>query len=157
MAFINVSGKSDIGIKKWEYTTAAGWMLERLAGKRLASKIELNIKLVPSLYKIEKKIGDCEWKDDNIRPREFIIRIDSSRKKKIQLHTLAHELVHVKQFARGELYDYIYDHKTRWKRQKYDNPFKMSHDQYMNLPWEVEAYKLESIIYNEWINRDENK
>lgn len=153
MPFINVSGKSDAGIRKWEYATAAGWMLERVLGKRLASNIVLNVKLVPKLKQIDDVKGDVCWEDDNTRPREFLIRIDSSQSKSMQMRTLAHELVHVKQFARGELFDYLLSDKTRWKGRKYVLKSKMLLRDYKKLPWEAEAYKYEKIIYEEWLKR----
>lgn len=155
MPFINVSGKSDAGIRKWEYAIAAGWMLERVLGKRLASNIVLKVKLVPKLKQIDDVKGDVGWEDDNTRPREFLIRIDSSQSKSMQMRTLAHEIIHVKQFARGELFDYLQSDKIRWKRKKYNMKSKMLLRDYMKLPWEVEAYKYEKIIYEEWLKRGE--
>lgn len=49
------------------------------------------------------------------------------------LTTLAHEMVHVKQFARGELNESL----TRFKGKDYSNT------KYWDQPWEVEARKLQ--------------
>ena len=46
---------------------------------------------------------------------------------------LAHELVHARQFLRGEINEYNYV----WKGQDYEN------QNYEDWPWEVEAYSLE--------------
>jgi len=58
--------------------------------------------------------------------------------------TLAHELVHAKQFIRGEINDrnYIYGKKD------------YKHASYRQQPWEHEAYMLEDFLHNlYWINR----
>lgn len=49
------------------------------------------------------------------------------------LATLAHEMVHVKQFARGELNESL----TRWKNKD------CSDTEYWDQPWEVEARELQ--------------
>lgn len=54
------------------------------------------------------------------------------------LITLAHELVHAKQYLTGTLSR----DTNRWKGKIYHG--------YENTPWEKEAYKLESILYNKY-------
>lgn len=49
---------------------------------------------------------------------------------------LAHELVHAKQFFRGELHPYL----RKWK----------GHDVQFSQPWEKEAYMLEDQLYNQF-------
>jgi len=55
---------------------------------------------------------------------------------------LAHELVHAKQFIRGDLHPRLY----KWKKQDCKN---MS---YGKRPWEKEAYLLENELYNKFWN-----
>jgi len=58
------------------------------------------------------------------------------------MQTLAHELVHAKQYLRGELCGYT----AAWKGRKPRN-YK-----YENAPWEKEAYRLEEELFNKhWI------
>jgi hypothetical protein len=54
--------------------------------------------------------------------------------------TLAHELVHAKQFIRGELHPNL----NRWKRVDYANV------PYSRTPWEKEAYMMEDVLFNEF-------
>jgi len=58
---------------------------------------------------------------------------------------LAHELIHAKQFIKGELSPKL----QRFKRKYYiKTPYSLQ-------PWEKEAYKMESKIYNMfWVGRD---
>tara|TARA_R110001606_G_scaffold232113_1_gene379656 strand:+ start:70 stop:486 length:417 start_codon:yes stop_codon:yes gene_type:complete len=58
------------------------------------------------------------------------------------MQTLAHEMVHAKQYIRGELNGY----SLSWKGAKPRN-YK-----YENAPWEKEAYKLEKALYEKcWL------
>jgi hypothetical protein len=56
------------------------------------------------------------------------------------IQTLAHEMVHLKQFAMGELND---EH-TKWK----SVPIDSNKLEYHDLPWEVEASSLEYILFS---------
>ena len=121
---------------------------EILLGKRMAKYIYLDIKLTKDLKKKEDAYGYCHIISDNLnKPREFCIELDASTKFDFAqiLTWLGHEFVHLKQFVRGELFDYEYG-KTQWKSRKYDT-FAMKHD---NQPWEREAYRLEGILYEEF-------
>ncbi len=60
---------------------------------------------------------------------------------------LSHELIHVKQYLNGELFDYADGIKSRFKGKLYMNPTKMDWD-YYNLPYEVEAYGRSVGMYN---------
>ena len=52
--------------------------------------------------------------DDNWRPVNHIIQADSKLKLRRPLETIAHEMVHVKQFAKGEMVDVVRANKIRW-------------------------------------------
>ena len=65
------------------------------------------------------------------------------------LSTVAHELVHVKQFAKGELYDSTVKDRTRWHGQW----MKRTPD-YWDLPWEIEAYGREVGLYTRWVREN---
>ena len=57
------------------------------------------------------------------------------------LSTLAHEMVHVKQFAKGELDPAM----TRWKSNRY-----VDHIEYWDQPWEKEARRLQNKLVLEF-------
>lgn len=69
-------------------------------------------------------------------PRDFIIEIDQKQTKDEVLVTIAHELVHVKQY----LYKELNDDQSLWRGKKYE-PDKL---EYHEQPWEIEA---ESVAY----------
>ena len=126
---------------------AAEFYGDRLLGKRMAKNILLEIKLTNDLKKKEQAYGFCHVTDDNLNtPREFYIELDASMKHKLdQLLTwLAHEMVHLKQFVRGELFDYETG-RVQWKTRSYGRV------QYNDQPWEIQAYRLEDKLYKEFI------
>ena len=117
-----------------------------LLGTRMLNNIYLDIKLTKDLKKKEQAYGYCHIIDDDLnRPREFMIELDTSMKHSFDqiLIWLAHEMVHLKQFVRGELFDYETG-KVQWKRRMYGNVH------YEDQPWEKEAYRLEEKLYNEF-------
>ena len=86
--------------------TAARWYAEKLMGKRLTAGLDININLKKNLLDKDGHEGTAIWEDDSIRPKEFTIMLDSTCAIRNILITLAHEMVHVKQWAKGEMYEY---------------------------------------------------
>ena len=126
--------------------SAALWYGAVLLGTRMVKNISLDIKLTKGLKQKEKAYGYCHIIDHNLsRPREFCIELDASMKYGFDeiLIWLAHEMVHLKQFVRKELWDYE-SGRVQWKSRSYG---EMSHD---DQPWEREAYRLEEKLYNEF-------
>lgn len=74
--------------------------------------------------------------------REFDIEIDRTQSMRKMLETLAHEMVHVKQFARRELHPA----NDEWYGKTY-NPKKVD---YWDLPWEIEAHGRETGLFIRW-------
>ena len=119
--------------------------------KDLVKNIDLDIIIVKRLKKKEKCYGYCYLGDtQNWRPREFKIEMDGSVSLKLMLATLAHEMVHLKQWARRQMQDYE-DHRAprRWKSQSIRVTGK-GRLTYRKLPWEKEAYKWEKRLVNEF-------
>jgi hypothetical protein len=94
-------------------------------------KCEINI----TLRKLKGYHGTCL----DIGKREYQIDID----KKLGLGddfttTIFHEMVHVKQLVYKEFFT--------------ECNFYSSHEEYMNLPWEIEAYELQEVLLEQWQN-----
>lgn len=83
-----------------------------------------------------------------VNPREFVIEIDSRLKGDDFITALTHEMVHVKQYARGETKDINMFSKS-WKGAEYISMYSTV-DEYMELPWEKEAYELQEVLCNEY-------
>ena len=119
---------------------------EELLGKRMAKNIYLDIKLTKDMKKKDGAYGYCHIVDDSLsKPREFMIELDTSMRHSFEniLIWLAHEMVHLKQFVRKELWDYETG-RVQWKSRTYG---KVHYD---DQPWEVEAYRLEGILYDQF-------
>ena len=53
--------------------------------------------------------------EDGLNPRDFELEINKSKRLRRLLETVAHEMVHVKQFARNQLYEPSAKQGSRWK------------------------------------------
>lgn len=73
---------------------------------------------------------------------EYIIFLSPKLQLHTLLQTLAHEMVHIKQYAKGQLK--IKNLGVRWCGKM----FKYSQDKgYVNRPWEIEAMQKETLLY----------
>ena len=115
---------------------AAWYYAEKLMGKRTIANLEININLRKDLMDKDNSEGTAIWEDDNIRPKEFLIELDVGVKTRNLLITLAHEMVHVKQWAKNEMYEYYKLDEVRFNKTK----FNMAEIDYWDYPWEIEAY-----------------
>src|SRR6056300_957905 len=109
--------------------------------------LEIMIKGIEDLLDKEGSYGDCTWQDDNNRPRDFLIRIDTALPIATFLETLMHELIHVKQYAKGELGWRSREDITTWHGEKISR--KVS---YFDYPWEIEARGREFGLTEEFLN-----
>ena len=95
--------------------------------KKLMPKMNLDITV--NLCKPTGAMGYCCETDDK---RTFELEINKSQSLRALLETVAHEMVHVKQYARRELDP----NKEVWMGKTY-NPKDVN---YWDLPWEIEAH-----------------
>jgi len=132
---VNVKG-SNKGVRTL-VEVAAEWYAEKLMGKRLTNGLGINIKLDRNLLKKDNMEGSAIYDDDTRRPKNFTVELDSTCSIRNILITLAHEMVHVKQWAKDEMYEYYNTPKmVRFKGKK----FNMDDVDYWDYPWEIEAY-----------------
>lgn len=105
--------------------------------KNMRDSLEIHIHLHNDYFKKNDLYGDCIWEDQHFRPKEFTINVDVSQKDSMVLNTIAHELVHVKQWAKGEMYELQSQRNCyKYKGSKVDRK-KLD---YWDLPWEIEAH-----------------
>ena len=122
----------------------AGYKLMR---EKLADTIELDIELTRNLYKEDGNIGDVIWEDRNHRPKQYAMRIDNSVKMRRILETVAHEMVHVSQFATGRWVEMYKTKKTKW-----EGKILKKVPQYWDRPWEIEAHGREIGLFLQWVD-----
>ena len=103
------------------------WSIKKLGLSRLSS-LNSDVKLKKMK---EGEFGYCSVGDTI---REFCLDINSNVSIKDLVATIIHEMVHVRQFARKEMDT----DGMRWKSRNIPE-----NTDYMDLPWEKEAYRLE--------------
>lgn len=84
--------------------------------------------------------------DSGKKPRSFVMEIDKRLPIEEIMTTIVHEMIHVKQWAKGELIDAVEKGAvvSKWK-----GSTVADHVDYMDLPWEVEAYEQEPILFDQ--------
>lgn len=153
ITLVNVPGKHDT----CELFNAIVFYGEKLMSKRMLLGIDLKIIFVPKLEAHYNIVGDCCWEDDNIRPREFVIRLDADMGKRKMLISLAHEMVHIKQYAKNEMRDMMRcSSSIKWHRETVNT----DDVNYWDLPWEIEAHGREAGLYvrfrSQWLKEKKN-
>lgn len=76
----------------------------------------------------------------------LIMKLDSGLDVENLARTIAHEMVHVKQYATGKLRM----ETQRGKHNFYWNGRKSSVKEYYDMPWELQAFSQESILANKF-------
>lgn len=119
-------------------TQAANLFGKELLPPKLQRFVEVDIIIRSNM----REHGICtpiEWNTLN-KPRVFEVELRKKKSIKSMISTLAHEMVHVKQYAICEMNEY----DTMWRGKKI-NTRKLD---YYNLPWEEEAYSREKDLLN---------
>jgi hypothetical protein len=140
ISFIGATGKKTQRLKD-----ASVFYAELMMDKRIVKNIDLEIKIVDD-YEF---LGHCLPEEDIKNPRYFTIIL---QKNKEMLRTLAHEMVHLKQYAKNELAiddDAIYWYGDIWRP-------KGKQHKYFDSPWELEAYGRDFGLYYRWIEYEES-
>jgi len=109
----------------------AQFCIEKLMPRMQTLNIEISLK------KINGAMGYCLCETK----RDFELEIGTNQRLRRLLETVAHEMVHVKQFARGELTE-----KQAWMGKTYD----INKTEYWDLPWEIEAHGREVGLFIRW-------
>ena len=108
--------------------------------------LEVNISIKRNMIEDEGMFAGVVDTDNT---NTFDMELDSSMSLRKKLLSVAHEMVHVKQFTRGEL---THTNKLTVKRW-YGKDFHDS--KYWECPWEIEAYGRELGLFTMWV--EENK
>lgn len=147
---INVIGKPK-HTTKLKVAAAAEWLAYRLMGKRLAGVVTVDVVMVQGHLKDTGDMGTTFWEDKPSYSREFSLHLDRDMSAKSIMTTLAHEMVHVKQYAKGELKCLLRCSSLhRWKGVLVDDR-TIDYDKH---PWEVEAYALEGKLIEEYMRHE---
>lgn len=129
-------------------------MIEFVENKLMSDineKIILKITFESQLVKKELINGECSSypKHSFNEPSEFEIKLNSSLPLRDLMETLAHELVHVKQYAKGELRDSKVNKQVVFQNRTYD----VEDMDYWDHPWEIEAHGRETGLFIRWAEK----
>lgn len=119
--------------------------LDEFASMLLTPQLKRHIIIHVVFRKKMRYLGLTTVEDYNVvgKPREFIIEIKRNQSEVETIKTLAHEMVHVRQFARGELNE----EGTLWQGRSITRDLD-----YHEQPWEIEAHDLTEILYEEYVD-----
>jgi hypothetical protein len=129
---------------------AANVGLDAMMSKRLKNTLNIDIVIVKDMYKNEYVWGDCDCEDAGEKsPKDYVIRLSYSGVQSFTklLQTLAHELIHVKQFASRQMRTLAGAYRVAYGKEHYYT----TNVKYNDRPWEIEAHAFEESIYNNMI------
>ena len=124
------------------------FVIDKFFNKNKKDKLDITIVFNKEMFKNTKQYGTCIWEDTHYRPTEFTIEIDTEQSMGLMLNTLAHELVHVKQWAKGEFYELQRSALYKFNGSTFDSE-KMD---YWDYPWEIEAHGRAIGLVVQWVN-----
>ena len=81
-------------------------------------------------------------------PTQLVMLLDSALDSEFLISTLCHEMVHVKQLAKGQMKFLPNDAKI-WKGKRYNKKTK-----YLDMPWELDAFSKQEILLRRAIEID---
>lgn len=124
-----------------------------LMDPRMVRSLRIDINITKSL----EVMGECVNEDGTQRSRWFTINLRNKKTDDCIFKTLAHEMVHVKQYAKNELGKEFTVTKgggfkllTNWMGEPWKP--KSKEDGYFDSPWEIEAYGREVGLYKRWVD-----
>lgn len=104
-------------------------------------KIHLTVIFTSRMPDKLKGITFCQHSSESTAYQVIKVRIDARLSKKQQALVLAHEMIHVKQYAKGELM-VIKEQHVLWQGRKYH----YQHNRRHRVPWENEAYQNDHLL-----------
>ena len=125
---------------------AIGFFADKLLTKQLNRHIIVNVVFRKNLNYLGLTYVDDYNSSGKLR--EFTLEIYRDQIEEEILKTLAHELVHVRQYAVGDLNEQA----TLWQGRLMEVNLA-----YENQPWEIEADELADILYEEYIHHERQR
>lgn len=125
--------------------------MQDVCGTRLYNVLEVDLILHDTLATDYDHLGNCAPMDGLYRPREFEIEIASNLQHRHMLTVLSHEIIHAKQYAKGELNE-LMSGEIKWLGKTITPP--KTQTAFNRVPWEVEARGMEEILFLEWAEKN---
>jgi len=113
----------------------------RFFTKECSKQISIKLQFVKrKRIRYNEPCAEVEWVDNPRQPRKFkvVIFVESKPSLRYIISSLAHEMVHVKQYVKNELVDLV---STNYNVSMYKNKkYNLNKTPYFDQPWEIEAY-----------------
>jgi hypothetical protein len=108
---------------------------------------KLEIEVLHRGLKRENALGYCDVVGETVRPRSFLIELDTHMDKKTYATVLIHEMIHLRQWVKGELK--LKASKRYFKGECIDDL------DYYEQPHEIQAHYYEGFLYQSYL-KDRN-
>jgi hypothetical protein len=137
------------------YRHLINFTLEQLISKNLKNKLKLKVYFRKKNTFDKKTVGYlltyATTKTTPVRNAKMYIRVDMSFLN--ILETITHELVHLKQYATGQLNKRIWktDNQVHYRWEKKEMGVQEAIE-YKNRPWEIEAFTKQFPLVDKWTN-----
>ena len=146
-------GTGEKYINELVYRHLINFTLEQLISKNLKNKLRLRVYFRKKSHFDKQTVGylltSATTKTVPIRNAKMYIRIDMSFLN--ILETITHELVHLKQYATGQLNKRIWktDNQVHYRWEKKEMGVQEAIE-YKNRPWEIEAFAKQFPLVDKW-------
>lgn len=134
------------------FRKAIEYYANQLMNPQLARNLKINL-YYQKVLNDKTSLGECEVVGNEKKPRKFNIFIkpmkNSLKNRVDMLSTLAHEMIHVKQYAYSQLrFMDNCSQKTKWNGRNINERLY----EYENLPWEKEAFLGEDRLFVQYVD-----
>lgn len=145
--YIRNAGNKDVGSVIKQAATFYG----RTLLPRSTDELKVYIYLTNELK--YREMGVTEVVDFSLRPKHFNILLNKKLNGRRLFETLAHEMVHVKQYATNQMLDYLNHDGVRFNGKIH----YMEEHEYWMMPWEIEAFGMSYGLYKSFMDYHELK
>jgi RNAse (barnase) inhibitor barstar len=144
--------------KAAEIKEAIEFFARQLMHGKMVNSLTIDVEKVRRL----DVMGECTNEDGNRNPRWFTINLRDAKDDDDVVKTIAHEMVHIKQYAKNELSKELrvakgkgFHMASKWMGKPWFA--KSKEDPYWDAPWEIEAYGREVGLYHKWVEYTNRK
>src|SRR5512143_2333187 len=106
MIELTIRGRSP-AIKISEVKELVHWMASEMKIDQYKIPISIDLRFRKNLKKRYGYKGSAIWEDTNHRPKDYTIEVDSGLTTKMTMRVILHEIIHVRQYAKGHLRDFL--------------------------------------------------
>jgi hypothetical protein len=126
-----------------KHKKALNFFAEKLFSPQMVANLHIRVKFVSNT----DDYGAIYVDDYNVvgEPRYFLMEICKEDDMNTQIQTMAHEMVHVRQFVRKEINEEL----TKWKSRKVNSETVP----YEDHPWEIQANRIGDRMFTEFLEQ----